>query len=151
VILGLVLLTANGPASANHYELLRRVPESANTIILIDVERMLMSPIAMKEAWRKKGNSEGVALHFPINAVRYMLALKRAFKPLAIWRMCSIEWPIACDARFKSRINRSHRLFADFSAEARLVIIRALLLTPSTAALVWRASKSLRISVFQRS
>jgi hypothetical protein len=78
-ILGLVLLTANGPASANYYELLRRVPESANTIILIDVERMLMSPIAMKEKWRDKGNSDGVALHFPINAVRYMLASKLDF------------------------------------------------------------------------
>ena len=55
------------------------MPESANTIILIDVERMLMSPIAMKKKWREKGNSEGVALHFPINAVRYMLASKLDF------------------------------------------------------------------------
>ena len=38
-------------------ELLRRVPESANTLIMIDVERMLMSPIAMKEKWRDKANS----------------------------------------------------------------------------------------------
>jgi len=76
---GLVLLMATGPAWANYYELLRRVPESANTIILIDVERMLMSPIAMREKWRERGNSEGVVLHFPINAVRYMLASKLEF------------------------------------------------------------------------
>ena len=56
-LLGLFL--AASQASANYYELLRRVPESANTIILIDVERMLMSPIAMKEKWRDKGDSEG--------------------------------------------------------------------------------------------
>jgi hypothetical protein len=72
----LVGFIATTSATANYYELLRRVPESANTIILIDVERMLMSPIAMKENWREKGNSEGVTLHFPINAVRYMLASK---------------------------------------------------------------------------
>jgi hypothetical protein len=79
LILGLLPPLATSPASANYYELLRRVPESANTIILIDVERMLMSPIAMKKKWREKGNSEGVALHFPINAVRYMLASKLDF------------------------------------------------------------------------
>jgi hypothetical protein len=79
IISSLVSLPAAGRASANYYELLRRVPESSNTIILIDVERMLMSPIAMKEQWRDKGNSEGVELHFPINAVRYMLASKLDF------------------------------------------------------------------------
>ena len=79
LILGLLPLLATSPASANYYELLRRVPESANTIILIDVERMLMSPIAMKEKWRDKGNSQGVTLHFPVNAVRYMLSSKIDF------------------------------------------------------------------------
>jgi hypothetical protein len=74
-----ILFLATGQAAANYYELLRRVPESCNTIILIDVERMLMSPVAMREKWRDKGNSEGVALHFPINAVRYMLASKIDF------------------------------------------------------------------------
>jgi hypothetical protein len=64
-------------ASANYMELLRRVPDSANTLIMIDVERMLMSPIAMKEKWREKANSsQGESLHFPINAERYMLASK---------------------------------------------------------------------------
>ena len=43
-------------ASANYMELLRRVPDSANTLIMIDVERMLMSPIAMKEKWRDNAN-----------------------------------------------------------------------------------------------
>jgi hypothetical protein len=72
-----ILLTATGSATANYYELLRRVPDSANAVILIDVERMLMSPIAMKEKWRDKANtSDRETLHFPINSVRYMLASK---------------------------------------------------------------------------
>ena len=73
----MILLMATGPATANFYELLRRVPDSANAIVLIDVERMLMSPIAMKEKWRDQANtSERDAVHFPINSVRYMLASK---------------------------------------------------------------------------
>ena len=39
-----------------------------------------MSPIAMKENWRDKANSaDGRALHFPINAERYLLASKLDF------------------------------------------------------------------------
>src|SRR6516162_5394952 len=73
----LVSLAASGSAAASFYEMLRRVPDSANTIILIDVERMLMSPIAMKEKWREKSNTaDRDTLHFPINSVRYMLASK---------------------------------------------------------------------------
>ena len=73
----MLLLMATRSATANYYELLRRIPESANAIILIDVERMLMSSIAMKEKWRDTANtSERDKLHFPINSVRYMLASK---------------------------------------------------------------------------
>src|SRR5258708_27426430 len=73
----MILLMATGSAPANYYELLRRVADSANAIILIDVERMLMSPIAMKEKWRDKANtSDRETLHVPINSVRYMLASK---------------------------------------------------------------------------
>ena len=76
----LVLLVAGGSAAANYMELLRRVPDSANTLIMIDVERLLMSPIAMKEKWRDKANSsQGESLHFPVEAVRYMLASKLDF------------------------------------------------------------------------
>ncbi len=77
LLLVVALFATTGTATANFYELLRRVPESANAIILIDVERMLMSPIAMKEKWREKANSaDRETLHFPINSVRYMLASK---------------------------------------------------------------------------
>jgi hypothetical protein len=44
----LALNPATGQASANYYDFLPHMAESANTIILIDVERMLMSPITMK-------------------------------------------------------------------------------------------------------
>jgi hypothetical protein len=44
-------------------------------------------------------------------------------------------------ARFRSRIKRVHKLLVDFKPYARLMMTRALLLMPSTAALVWRVSK----------
>jgi hypothetical protein len=88
------LLAATGIASANQVELLRRVPEGANTLIMIDVERMLMSPIAMKEKWRDNANtSKGEPLHFPINAERYMLASKVDYVSSFddIWDVAMIE------------------------------------------------------------
>jgi hypothetical protein len=76
----LIALIGTTSASANFYDLLRRVPDSANTIILIDVERMLMSPLAMKEKWRDRGNSsQGEGLHLPMNAKRYLLASQLDF------------------------------------------------------------------------
>jgi len=104
---GLVLLVATGPARANYYELLRRVPDSANTIILIDVERLLMSPIAMKEKWRDKGNSaEGRMIHFPPNAVRYMLASKVDFVGDFddLWDVALIETPQSVSLPYLARV-----------------------------------------------
>ncbi len=89
-----VLVVTTGSASANYYELLRRVPDSANTLIMIDAEKMLMSPIAMREKWRDKGNSpEAGTLHFPINSERYMLAAKLNFVSNAedVWDVAMIE------------------------------------------------------------
>ena len=88
------LVVTTGSASANYYELLRRVPDSANTLIMIDAERMLMSPIAMREKWRDKGNSpEAGTLRFPINSERYMLAAKLNFVSNAedVWDVAMIE------------------------------------------------------------
>jgi hypothetical protein len=75
-----LLLVAAGSAAADYMDLVRRVPDSANTMILIDVERMLMSPIAMKEKWLDKiKTSQGESLHFPSNSKRYLLASKVNF------------------------------------------------------------------------
>jgi hypothetical protein len=74
------LLAAAGTARANFSELLRRAPHDANTIIMIDVERLLMSPIAMKEKWLDKIHAPGAAsLQLPTNSKRYMLVSKLNF------------------------------------------------------------------------
>ena len=41
-------------AEADFANLVRRVPADANAVVLIDCERMLASPIAVRESWKKK-------------------------------------------------------------------------------------------------
>jgi hypothetical protein len=46
-------------ASANDYDLLLRAPESANALILANVEELLRSPLALREKWRdQQGSTE---------------------------------------------------------------------------------------------
>jgi hypothetical protein len=89
-----VLLATVGTARANFPELLRRAPQDANTIIMIDVERLLMSPIAMKEKWLDKIRApRAESLHFPPNSKRYMLVSKQNFVSHFddIWDVALIE------------------------------------------------------------
>jgi len=100
-------LAATTPAAANYYELLRRVPDSTNTLILIDVERMLMSPIAMKEKWRDKANSpEAGTIHFPVNSKRFLLASKLDFVSGSEnpWDIALIETATEVSLPFLSKI-----------------------------------------------
>ena len=56
-ILAGVVLAVGGPALAADFDfssLIARVPADANTLVLIDAEGVLNSPIAQREGWRKK-------------------------------------------------------------------------------------------------
>ena len=55
--------------------------------------------------------------------------------------------PTASDARFRSRISRFQSVCEDFTPKHRLVITRALLLMPSTAALVYRTPSVARMKM----
>src|ERR1700736_1080681 len=41
-------------ASANDYDLLLRAPESANALILANVEELMRSPLALRDKWHEK-------------------------------------------------------------------------------------------------
>ena len=43
-----------GPASADFKSLVARVPSDANALVLIDVEKMLNSPLGVREGWKAK-------------------------------------------------------------------------------------------------
>jgi hypothetical protein len=93
-LLPIALLATVGTARANFQELLRRAPQDANTIIMIDVERLLMSPIAMKDKWLDKLRAPGAeSPHFPANSKRYMLVSKQNFVSHFedIWDVALIE------------------------------------------------------------
>ena len=42
------------PLLAQYEQLLNRVPNDANTLIIIDVERLLSAPLAVQEKWKGK-------------------------------------------------------------------------------------------------
>jgi hypothetical protein len=50
----LVSLVLAAPALADVKDLLGRVPGEANAIIIVDVDKLLASPLALKEGWAKK-------------------------------------------------------------------------------------------------
>ena len=70
-----------------------------------------MSPIAMKEKWRDKANSsQGETLHFPMNAVRYMLASKLDFVSdfEDIWDAALIETTGTVSLPYVSKMERGY-------------------------------------------
>ena len=71
-------LGATGPAAAqSYYELLRRVPDSANVLVLVSVEDLLRSPIALKEGWQQKQEAKYLAgLSVPPDTTQMLQASK---------------------------------------------------------------------------
>jgi hypothetical protein len=53
-ILGFVIMTAVQPARAQFEPLAAKVPTSANAIVLLDGQRLLASPLAVREGWKEK-------------------------------------------------------------------------------------------------
>jgi hypothetical protein len=79
--LTLALLTCLFPlspclAADSFQELLTKVPENANAIILIDVQALQKCPLGVRENWAKKHESQylGGATHIPPTAARAVLA-----------------------------------------------------------------------------
>jgi len=50
----IITTTLMHPAQADFKSLLGRVPGDANTIVLIDVEKVLNSPLGLREGWKAK-------------------------------------------------------------------------------------------------
>lgn len=64
------------PARAEFVDMLRRVPADVNVLLLIDVEKIAASPLAMREGWREKRESDYEArpLSFPPQATKLVRA-----------------------------------------------------------------------------
>lgn len=95
--LGLVVSSAQ--AARPWDDLLRRVPESANAILLIDVKGMHESPLGMKENWAKTHEAEFLAgtMQIPPKATHAVFSaqLNERLRPEGAWR----DWKPPISAR----------------------------------------------------
>ncbi len=78
------------PASAQFSKLVKRVPSSANTIILFNAEKVLNSEIALREGWRtnfEKAIAAGLT-HLPPDTLQYVLAAQTDFDYMQpVWQV----------------------------------------------------------------
>jgi len=75
-LLGLLAVALASPAAAQFNDLVRRVPDRPNTVILLDVEKAFASPMADQEKWREtylKAFESGMIM-VPPTAARFVLA-----------------------------------------------------------------------------
>jgi hypothetical protein len=94
VIVLLVLLATAHVASAQFGNLVNRVPDDANAMLLIDVDKLLASPMAQDEGWRAKLDqafSAGLVI-LPPQAGRFMLSARLDFRQLRpLWRVAVLD------------------------------------------------------------
>ena len=86
VLLGLLASSA----SAQFSKLVKRVPSSANTIILLNAEKVLNSEVALREGWRanfEKAIAAGLT-RLPADTLQYVLAAQTDFDYMhPVWQV----------------------------------------------------------------
>lgn len=82
------LLTSS--ASAQFAKLVKRVPSSANTIILLNADKVFSSEVALREGWRtdfQKAIEAGM-VHLPADTQQYILAAQTDFEYMQpVWQV----------------------------------------------------------------
>lgn len=71
-----LLIMAAGTAEAQFKDLVRRIPSTANSVILINVDQVMDSPLAQREGWRsdyEKAYASGLAI-VPPNSTQFAVA-----------------------------------------------------------------------------
>jgi hypothetical protein len=87
----LVVCLVLNSAQAQFGDLADRVPDGANTIVMIDVERLLQSPIAKREGWSNRHQAlfEAGLLMVPPRATQFLASAKLKYDTL------TPEWQVA--------------------------------------------------------
>ncbi len=104
-LLGLGLVVSSVQAARPWDDLLRRVPESANAIFLIDVKGMHESPLGVKENWAKKHEAEFLAgtMQIPPKATHVVLSAQLNERLRPVWEigvgMMSVDIDMATVAK----------------------------------------------------
>lgn len=103
LVFGFCLVTLAGLRSGTADELLNRIPNTANAIMVIDVEATLASPLAKKQGWQAKFSQEiaNRPLMLPSEASRVVVASEldfgSAFTPR--WELAMMKTPQPLAAR----------------------------------------------------
>ena len=78
------------PAEAQFGKLVKRVPNSVNTIILLNAEKVLNSEVALREGWRtnfEKAIAAGLT-HLPPDTLQYVMASQMDFEYMhPVWQL----------------------------------------------------------------
>src|SRR5262249_17928479 len=65
------------PASANDFDLLLRAPGSANALILINVEKLMNTPLSLRDKWKEKqGTADRPGIELAPDAKSMLLVSK---------------------------------------------------------------------------
>ncbi len=81
-------------------ELLQRIPDQANAIILVNVDRVFQSEIAQRDNWRQKYSDEFAAnpLLLPPNATQFVMAAELEFPQMVPnWEMAIMNLSLGVD------------------------------------------------------
>lgn len=79
-----VVLVVAGPVAAQFRELAARVPNTANALVLLNVEKILQSPKAVAEGWKEKFDKafEAGLTRMPPKTVRFVIASQIDFESM---------------------------------------------------------------------
>src|SRR5262245_29542892 len=91
-------LIAAGQATAQYGDLVRRIPNTANTIVLLNVEAAESSALGVKEGWRESHEKQFAAglVLVPPQSTKFVMAAQLDFPELTPrWQMS------LCDLRYE--------------------------------------------------
>jgi hypothetical protein len=93
-----VVLVVAGPAAAQFREMAARVPNTANAMVLLNVEKIFQSPKAVAEGWKEKIDKafEAGLARVPPKTIRYVIASQVDFESMEPrWEAAVIDFTAA--------------------------------------------------------
>ncbi len=103
----LLLGVAGVDVHAQFAPLLQRIPESANTIFLLHVEKIFNSPLAQKEGWQQhyEKSVDAGMMHLPADTLQYILAGDLDFTSMQpAWQVGAMTVKNRCQGTYRGYV-----------------------------------------------
>ena len=101
-IAGFGWLNCTSPARAQFDEMLGHLPDSTNALVVVNIQKLLDSPIARQEGWRDDPGKRFAAglISIPADASQLVLAAQMDFRSMRpIWEMALLRMDSSPSAR----------------------------------------------------